>query len=844
MYLDEIPEALVQRELDNEALAAETAVAAYHARIAEKGTDTSSSRPEQQLLNDAIGPVVAKLKVELLPRNGNARFYVVRKYLAELEPYELAFLAVRHCVNSLTAVEPIQRTARKLGEEIEYHLNFTRFRKAHPYLVKLLHEKLKLASSRHKSTVMTYNMNGRADTWERTSFDEETRIQLGKVLIDCCVQATGLFRLSPYHEEKAKGTGPREASLRLDYGTRRVATKDRTGREQVVEMPLSKWLESKHAFQAQQSIAFPPMLVPPLPWESGDLYSGGYLSNFASRRLPLVRTRRKWILRELGQMDLSRVCEAVNIAQATAWRINKPLLEVLQWAYEQGGDFAGLPPIRLQETIVERPLFTADGTPWPSEDCRKEVWESFKERYKVEVQDHFRAVHVANEEWVRNTSKRKALFMKLSMARKYAGEHSIYFPHFLDWRGRIYPAVGHLNPQADDCGKALLEFSEGKALGERGLYWLKVHAANCYGIDKVAFEERIKWVDENMGSIIEAARHPKESNFWYADGVDSPWKFLAACFELERTTHTGTATISHLPIAMDGSCNSYQHYAGLLRDPLTGSKVNLIPSSKPSDIYADIAEQTNELLKEEASNELAQLWIGKVSRSVCKRGTMTKVYGVSTWGIGDQLKGEFGSLMPKEQATKACSYLAGLIERSLNLRIPAATEGMDYLQAVAEAIGEDKPLWWTTPSGFKVFQDYRRTKSVKINLFFGTQRLQASIRKDTDAMDKRGMKNAVAPCYVHSLDASHLMLTLIRCKEASINSFATVHDSYAAHASDTDKLNEILRDVFVRMYEANPLQRFHEEALSQAPDPSKLPSPPTQRGLDLGVVRDSPYFFA
>jgi DNA-directed RNA polymerase len=36
----------------------------------------------------------------------------------------------------------------------------------------------------------------------------------------------------------------------------------------------------------------------------------------------------------------------------------------------------------------------------------------------------------------------------------------------------------------------LIEFAEGKPLGERGVWWLGVHGANLWGNDKVSLESQ------------------------------------------------------------------------------------------------------------------------------------------------------------------------------------------------------------------------------------------------------------------------------------------------------------------------------------------------------------------
>lgn len=83
-------------------------------------------------------------------------------------------------------------------------------------------------------------------------------------------------------------------------------------------------------------------------------------------------------------------------------------------------------------------------------------------------------------------------------------------PHNLDFRGRAYPIPPHLSHIGDDLSRSLLKFAEGKELGERGLRWLKIHAANLFGYDKVNFQDRVNWVDEHLEQIKECATNPLE----------------------------------------------------------------------------------------------------------------------------------------------------------------------------------------------------------------------------------------------------------------------------------------------------------------------------------------------
>ena len=49
-------------------------------------------------------------------------------------------------------------------------------------------------------------------------------------------------------------------------------------------------------------------------------------------------------------------------------------------------------------------------------------------------------------------------------------EPRFYFPHNVDFRGRAYPMHPHLNHLGSDLSRGLLQFADGKPLGERGMF--------------------------------------------------------------------------------------------------------------------------------------------------------------------------------------------------------------------------------------------------------------------------------------------------------------------------------------------------------------------------------------
>src|ERR1051326_1993105 len=70
--------------------------------------------------------------------------------------------------------------------------------------------------------------------------------------------------------------------------------------------------------------------------------------------------------------------------------------------------------------------------------------------------------------------------------------------------------------------RSLVQFAEGKPLGERGAYWLGVHLGNCYGLNKVSFPERVAWVHQHGQEIMSFAMAPlRPHRFW--DEADKRW---------------------------------------------------------------------------------------------------------------------------------------------------------------------------------------------------------------------------------------------------------------------------------------------------------------------------------
>jgi DNA-directed RNA polymerase len=340
----------------------------------------------------------------------------------------------------------------------------------------------------------------------------------------------------------------------------------------------ASWLADAHAKASEWGPVHQPMIVPPRDWSTP--FNGGYITR-ALRGAHLVLSHSRGYLDELRTWDMPEVYSAVNAIQRTPWRINKSVLAVMQEAWGAGPRLQSL-LVEADEPLPAKPAglenhkgVTADDLPLELKE-QLTVWKARAAK-----------THEAN---ARRASDRSGLAKKLHVADKFKDFEAIYFPHYLDFRGRIYPFANYLNPQGDDLARGLLEFAEGRSLGPRGVYWLKVHIANLFGVDKVSFEERVKWTEENSERLLAAAADPLNFHSIWAK-ADSPWSALAAIFEFAGYMVQGEDYVSHLPIAMDGSCSGLQHYSAMLRDPVGGREVNLVPGDKPGDIYTQVAKR-------------------------------------------------------------------------------------------------------------------------------------------------------------------------------------------------------------------------------------------------------------
>jgi len=744
--------------------------------------------------------------------NVHSKTPIALQKISQIEdPKITALIALKHIMNTITTTKNLTATAIKLGGRIETEISLKNFKNLNPELYAVVKKDLDKRSFNYAYKRRKYREVAKKDevvSWEEWSTTE--RLHTGMQLITLMVESVGLIEIgTDQHKHKTFKV------IRQTAFTR-------------------KWIQDRNSFNELLNPEYLPMVLAPKSVVDGQVQGHGYWTS-EMPELDLVKQRGKKFTNELENHDMPEVTSAVNLMQSTAYRINTFILGVMQNAWDKSLSIGGMPPIENLD-IPQKPYDI---------DTNKEALFEYKKACVI--------VHTENN---RMSSKRMLYAKIINLAEQFKEYVTMYFPIQLDFRGRAYCVPAFLNYQSINGAKALLNFSQGKAITKenRGVFWLSVHGANMWGNDKVSFEDREKWTYDNADWIKACAEDPIGNRQW--EDADNAFQFLAFCDEWNRYTKEGDGFISHIPVNVDGSCNGLQIYSLLLKDKVAGSLVNCVPNDVPQDIYGLVKNEVvkNAEQKSAEGEELATKWLDYgVKRSTCKRPVMTLTYGSTRYACTDFVvedltkRKDKGEMHPFDDLFKPSTYLSKLIWQSIGENLKSAKEGMRYLQDIAKVVAkEGVPIHWVTPVGFPVYQYYPEMKSRRVETHLMGQVIQSTIREAKPETDKMKQRNSCPANYVHSLDSACMIRTVNIAREKGIENFCNVHDSFATHACDIDKLNESIREAFVSIFSKDLLSDFKAKVSETLSDEAiaELPERPKDGELDLDLLHKCKYFFA
>lgn len=780
-----------------------------------------------EMLRRAVEPAANAIAEFLVNAEvgGRGRRPTLFRLAGHCDPFLLAYVTGKVALDRAAHNAPLLRGVLGIGAAVEDELRLAAFEAQEPNLYNTIARSLRKRGSQdpgHMRAVWSTSAHKAGIEVPRWTRNE--KVQVGVVLFDLFAEATGLV------ERKLVWVRESQSQWKMKLSDK-----------------ASAWFADRNEKAGLLRPAYMPTVVPPAEWTG--LRGGGYHTDHLFD-LPFIKRTRPEHIEELRHADLSCVYAGLNAIQNTPWQINGKVLPVLRDAWDSGLAVQCLPK-REDTELPPKPVDIASN----AETRRK---------WKEEA----RLVYEAN---TRERGVRFEFARLLSLAGELGEEPMLYFPHQLDFRGRCYAVPAGLNPQGPDEAKALLTFAQAKPVSTpEAEKWLFVHGANVFGFDKAGLDERRDWALSHLERAIATAQEPMRDLWWTE--ADKPWSFLAWCFEAERVTRGDG--MSSLPIALDGSCNGLQHFSAMLRDPIGGAAVNLVPSDTPQDIYQRVADRTIEMLLEmrarsvygaspafgdQATFEAAVYstgWLAfGIDRKITKRPVMVLPYGGTRMSCLKYVRDEVRERLRAgqenpfgDQLSRAEVFLSGVIWRSIGDVVVAARAAMDWLQQAARvAASFNLPLTWTTPSGFVAHQSYLDRNLRRIKTRSRGELVRLSDYTDGRKLDRYRQALGISPNFVHSMDAAAMMLTIRDAAANGVTQLAMIHDSYGTVAADTEALSVSLRRAFVDMYEQHDvLAEFAAELTARLPESARhlLPPPPPKGGLDIRAVHSSSYFFA
>lgn len=729
--------------------------------------------------------------------------------LRQHDPKVLALVTVRTLLDTTLQQTKNAPTAvaQNIGQTVYGEALLAKFEDVEPDLYYTLvndFERRMTKSERHKLTV--FKLQAEKHGVEVPVWTSADKMAVGNTLL-YLAREVGLVEITEYRERK------------------------KTMRRYEIAADVAGMLDHIKGFVAGLQPMSLPCVEPPVPWT--DANNGGYHTQVMRRTAPCcIRGRPK--VEDLTDVPAVPL-RALNVIQSRAWGINEQVLATVDLVGQR---------FDVGEVLAQAELPKPSQPEWLAEDTTKDNMSPAQlaefAAWKVEMREWYTNSKARGVQWGR-------YYEAIRVARMFAGKR-FWFVYQYDYRGRAYANTRGVSPQGSDLQKALLIAAEGTPItDDAAKFWFYTAGANRFGFDKATLEERYKWTEERTQMICAIADDPIANRQWTE--ADSPFQFLAWCFEFAQFVREPKKFVSRLALGQDGSCNGLQHFSAQLRDAVGGLATNLIPSSTQQDIYKLVASETERLLLSDGYpiSEFTLRWRAHaLSRDLVKRSVMTLPYGSTRFSCSDfifkeyMLKHKAPEFAPTDYAA-AARWLAIPVWDAIGNVVVKAREAMTWLQNASDELirAGVEEIHWRSPSGFMVRQRYGKFEFVKVETRLSPSvRIRPTIRLEQEEACIRRHRNGIVPNFIHSGDAAHMHFLICAADDAGLGHLAFIHDDYGTAPMGTETLHKLIRRTFVDMYtHSHPLQEF--ASLWGILEPL-----PTPGDLDLNVVLDSTYFFA
>jgi len=738
-------------------------------------TDVGSYLLKKRLL--LVAEELSRMAYDTSTGRGNKYNKLLRQVAVDDDFMKVAYMGLRAVLDSQIELrkDSVAAIIMSIAIRLESDLKCTMFEASHPEYygtVKKSFQQQNITDFTHMHKVMSLKFNQFGLEWNEWSQTYKAHVGQ-RVLTAILAVFDDVFFLSKLREGK------------------KTTNIIRTTNE------FDSWAKE---FEKERGLMHPyllPLKIPPNNWSS-HVAKTAYYTNRMNANLPLIKAKHGDARKFVSQHDPVQHREAINKLQQTPWKINKQVLDVQREIYERDLSI-GMP----SSSLIKPPPF-----PEHLQDVAKE---SLTEDNQLEI-DNWKMM--AKAAYGRE-NKRKGQILSYIRSSKLALELSewdrFYYAYTCDFRGRIYCATAGLSPQGTDTSKGLLCFAEDVVLGVDGIKWLAIQGANVYGEDKRSYAGRVQWIRENEVGIRRTVDDPIGSREFWGE-ADKPYQFLAFCYEWAGCDYgRDSSATSKIPVGLDGSCNGLQHFSAMLRDNVGATATNLTNAgTTPADIYTEVAKVLCTKLAQSVDPR-SDIWLRVgITRKCTKRPVMTLPYGatqqscrayIMEYVLENWVKFDLDDKLQFDMA----KFLTPLLWDSIGEVVIAARGAMAWLQKNTKR----EFMYWLTPLDFPVYQYYQKTNVIEIRTqICGGIRVYIQEYLNAEP-NKTGQRNGIAPNFVHSIDSSHMVLTINAMGNECL---AMIHDDFGTHAGHTQKLYETIPRMFLFMYEdKNPLLDWAEQ---------------------------------
>lgn len=276
-----------------------------------------------------------------------------------------------------------------------------------------------------------------------------------------------------------------------------------------------------------------------------------------------------------------------------------------------------------------------------------------------------------------------------------------------------------------------------------GTQYLQIDVANCFGLDRLNWDDRLHWFDNNEPNLEAQDVHAK-----------SPILYRKAVRAL-RAAQRGTP-LNH-PMGLDATASGLQIMAAVSGCVATAKATNLVNTGNREDVYEAVAE------------EMRTHGCSNVDRTLVKKPVMTVFYGSKA-----QPKAIFG-----EESPELFAFYDALREK-----LPGAFELMDILQSYWRS--DVTHHAWTLPDGHRAIVPVTEVVEKKLEI---DELDHHRVTYRTRVLAKKEKSRALAANIVHSIDGFVVRAMVKMAKEQGFW-LAPIHDCFYAHPNYMNQVRE------------------------------------------------------